>query len=531
MTFIKKHLKELFIISALGLGLFLRSYQIDYGLPYSFINDELDIYYEVIRFALNYKFFIPKEGLKGFAPSSYVYGMFPTYFLTLSVMTLNKISSLFKLPVDFNFYFVFMRIVTAVFSLFGVLFTTLIYKKVFKDKVGIIITLFLSALNWKLIQHSHYLNHDTYLMVFSTGSIYFLISYFETKKESKKLFGLLISAILFGLAVGTKITALLAAPIIAIILLAKKDFKGLFFYAAVTFLSFTISNPFSILYFNKFISRVLLMKNLEAGVVFGAVDTNPLKYIFSLTQMLTPIIFIFSVIGILKHSNQVIKHFSKKDFLYPHLIMLSTILIYILFFSLSPRITERWLLPIIPLLLVYSAKEIRDLELNVKIKREIKILIATIIFLSYAYYPCVITKQLQMGKPRVNAYLWTKNFVEIPENSNLKILMYTNKGDNDPFANIPHCDLKSFNVYESRGAQNQLPVDPINYDIVVLYSFLKRNIESDYIKSKYPDYYQAWSEFINNVTNSNRFKLIKSFSTTSPNLMEIPEFSIYKRID
>jgi hypothetical protein len=106
--------------------------------------------------------------------------------------------------------------------------------------------------------------------------------------------------------------------------------------------------------------------------------------------------------------------------------------------------------------------------------------------------------------------------------------MYTNKGDNDPFDDIPNCDLKSFDVYESRGAQNQLPENLGEYDVVILYSFLKRNIESNYVKTKYPDYYEAWSSFLSKVTNSDDFQLIKSFRTTNPNLMEVPEFFIYR---
>ncbi|MBW6441773.1 hypothetical protein K0B04_02585 [Patescibacteria group bacterium] len=81
MKFIKKHLATITIILIIFLGLFIRLYKIDYGLPLSFLNDELDIYYDVIKFSLNYKFIIPKEGLIGFAPQSYVYGMFTECFL------------------------------------------------------------------------------------------------------------------------------------------------------------------------------------------------------------------------------------------------------------------------------------------------------------------------------------------------------------------------------------------------------------------------------------------------------------------
>lgn len=147
--FSKKHISTtITIILIFLIGLFLRLYKIDFGRPESFIFDENDIYDDVIRFSQNYKFIIEQDGFKGFEPNTYVYGMFPTYFLTISTIFLNKFSTTFNIPVDFDFYFVYARIVTSIFSIFGVVFTGLIYKKIFKDKKGTLLSLILAALNW-----------------------------------------------------------------------------------------------------------------------------------------------------------------------------------------------------------------------------------------------------------------------------------------------------------------------------------------------------------------------------------------------
>ncbi len=147
--FSKKHISTtITIILIFLIGLFLRLYKIDFGRPESFIFDENDIYDDVIRFSQNYKFIIEQDGFKGFEPNTYVYGMFPTYFLTISTIFLNKFSTTFNIPVDFDFYFVYARIVTSIFSILGVVFTGLIYKKIFKDKKGTLLSLILAALNW-----------------------------------------------------------------------------------------------------------------------------------------------------------------------------------------------------------------------------------------------------------------------------------------------------------------------------------------------------------------------------------------------
>ncbi|MBW6441774.1 phospholipid carrier-dependent glycosyltransferase [Patescibacteria group bacterium] len=144
-------------------------------------------------------------------------------------MVLNKIISIFNSSVDFDFYFIFIRIINSLFSFTAVIFTFLIYKKIFKDKKGSVIALFLASLNWRLIHHSHYVNQDTFLMVFTISSIYFFISYLEKSNKRSKYLFLLLSSVLFGFGVGTKITALISAPIVGLVLLFKKDVKGIIF--------------------------------------------------------------------------------------------------------------------------------------------------------------------------------------------------------------------------------------------------------------------------------------------------------------
>jgi 4-amino-4-deoxy-L-arabinose transferase-like glycosyltransferase len=427
-----------------------------------------------------------------------------------------------------------MRIVNSLFSFIGIIFSYLLYKKIFDDEKGALFTFFLASLNWKMIHHAHYLNHDNFLMVFTVISIYFLVSYLKKDVQKINYIHIFLSSVFFGLGIGTKITGLLTGAVIGLVLLLRKDIKAIILFILGAFLSFSISNPFSIINFNKFISRVLLMRNVEAGVVFSSVNTNPLKYLISLNHILTPFIFFFAFYEISKVFLTIFSSIKKQNIKidkdYKHIIMIGIIFSYILFFSLNPRLNERWMLPIIPLLLVYAGRGLVEFLDNKKINEKLKSLIFITVTLSYLFYPLNYFKQLKIDKPRTRAYLWMSDYLEKSKLVDYKILMYTNKGEEDPFDDIRNCEVKGFNVYESRGAQNRYPVNPLEYNYVVIYSSMKKNYENKYVRETYPDYYNAWSNYSNTVEKSEKFKLLKAFKTTKLNLMDVPAIYIYEKV-
>lgn len=531
MTFFKKHSHLITLILIAITGLFLRLYKIDFGRPQSFLYDENDIYDDVIRISQNYKFIIAKDGWEGFKPTSYVYGMFPTYFLILSTMIFNKTISILHTPVDFDFYFVYMRIITSLFSFLTVIFASLIYKEVFKDKKGTLLTFALTAVNWKLIVQSHYLNHDTFLAALTTASLYFFATYLNNpdKKSSKAV----ISALILGLTAGTKITGLIIAPAIGTILIFNKDWKGLVAYFVFTIVGFSVSNPFSIIYFSEFFNRMIDMRSVEAGIIFGDINNNPLRYLVSFFTLLTPAIFILSFYSIFRVIKQLFINIKSKKIeknLQIHLVLIVIILTYLIFYSLTPRLTERWMVPIIPIFIIYASKALMDIfEKHHKNKIIIYPVIA-LTLLSTTFFTFSLMKQLEKGKPRVKAYIWFTNYLKESDRGEKSILMYTNKGYRDPFARIKNCNLISYQVYEAKEASSFYPKDPFQYDYVILYSTMEKNYENKYIKNKYPEYYKAWSNFTETVKEPRNFRLLKEFKTIKPDLIGIPEFSIYENI-
>lgn len=535
MSFVKKHLKTLIITIAISTGLFIRLYKIDFGLPLIFIADETDIYDEVIKFSLNYKFILRDGSINDFAPPTYVYGMFPTYFLTLCTMILNKTASIFNFNINFDFYHVYLRIITALFSLSIPIFSYFIYKEISEKGRGSFIAFLLVLYNWKLLVYSRYLNQDIYLTSLVTISLFFFIKYLKSNTTRSKSLFLVLSSIAFGLATGTKITALITLPIIVGLIFIRKNIKDVLLFIFGVILSFSISNPFSIINFQSFISRVISMKTREAGAVFSSVNLNPFKYFIGLSNILTLPIFIVGLITILVLSVSFYKSIKSKNiqkYDLSHIFLIGNVFLYMLFFSLNKRLVERWVLPITPILIIYATYGIYSITtfFNSKNKQNIiRFLLLFIFFIFYTIYLITFIKQLNIGDTRLSAYNWTSELLDKPQNRDLKVFVYTNKG-RDPFANIKNCDVQMFRVYESEDTINFKPKDPKYYDIIITYSDMENNYKNSYVSEKYPDYTNSWINFENEINNPNNFLLLKSYKTTRLDLMGLSNIYIYQNV-
>ena len=241
--------------------------------------------------------------------------------------------------------------------------------------------------------------------------------------------------------------------------------------------------------------------------------------------------FLTGLCGIAKSINNITKKSHIKEIFenknLPHILLIGTILTYIVFFTPNSRSTERWMLPIIPLILIYSSKGFFDILYKLKSSKYLVAVFILLMSASCLVYPYSLIKQLSMGKPRANAYLWFKEYIK--NNDSKKVLMYTNKGSRDPFKAIENIELKGFNVYESKNAQTSLPKNPMDYDIVITYSEMKKNYDNRYIINKYPEYYKSWRDFFLTLNNESEFETLKDFPTTKMNLMRVPEISIYQK--
>lgn len=495
------------------IGLFWRLYHIDFGLPQSFYADEPEISEPAIKYTYDMKSIIKNKDYFELIPISYVYGTLPVYFMTASLMVFSRSLNILHIGFDKTTIFIFIRVLTALISLGVVCVVGLIAKKHFANNTVFIGTLLLTALNWKLIVHAHYANADIILVLLLLISFYFTWKYDQVPNNQN----LFLAALFFGFAVGTKVTALISLPIYFYLILKKKDIYGVPGFIFSALISFIVTNPFSIIFFNDFSFRVFSMLTKEGGMVFDSVDTSLFKYVYGLNAMVTfPILalFIFGMIYKLHIS-------PKKDF---DIFLLANLVLYFVFFSIQSRRVDRWLLPILPIIFMYAAYAFWLLTTRLKRFYQ-KTLLFSIVLAIYMINPVLLLTQFQRWTPKSAAYLWAKTNLPITATK----LSYTEEGL-DPMNKLPLATVIQYPVYVAEEAQLAYPLDPLNYTYVILSSRPMENFKRPAVVNAYPNYANAWSNFEKTVQNPKYFALVKDFALTKPNLIPLSDVFIYKQV-
>ena len=506
----------------LSTTLIFRLWHIEFGLPHSFYADEPEIAELAIKYTYEFRNIIHNRDYYKLIPISFVYGTFPAYLFTLAVMIFSKTLNIAGISFDKTTLYIFMRGLNSLLSVALVPITALIYSKLFRDKTGVFIALLLTALNWKLIVHAHYVNPDIILTLILSTSFLFGLLYLN--KPDKSLYVWLLG-ISIGAAIGTKITALISLPMFIYLFLSKRDYKSLVGFLVILCIVFIVTNPFSFIFFNTFIYRIFEMIFKEGGLVFDSVDYSPVKYITAIGTILTPPMFVFSIYGLFISVY-------KKTFKPAHIFILGNILVYVVFFSIQSRRVDRWMLPIIPLLLVYASYGItRFVYYKGFINKAFvgSILAACLAF--YIYPSIVLLYQFRKNTPKSEAYLWAQE--NLPATSNK--LVITEEGL-DPMNKLKTeagyvKDVRQLNVYVSENAQLDFPPKALGYDYIILSSRPIQNYRKHVVSEKYPSYAKAWVDFENLITMSDKFELIKKFETTKSNLIPLSNIYIYKKTD
>ena len=91
-------------------------------------------------------------------------------------------------------------------------------------------------------------------------------------------------------------------------------------------------------------------------------------------------------------------------------------------------------------------------------------------------------------------------------------------------------DVILFQVYESKEAFNFYPEDPYKYDLIVIYSTMRKNFNNKYVIQNYPEYFEKWSNFMSEIEDSGNFYLISNFKSVKPDLFNVSDIEIYKKI-
>lgn len=532
----------------------MRLWNINFGLPHSWYADEPEIGEPAIKYTYELKSILRNNDIYKLVPENYVYGTFPVYFYTALTMIFSKTCGIIGVAFEKMDLYVFMRVINALISFALIPAFYLLIKELGLTKRPFITVagVFLVAFNWKFVVHAHYLNNDIMITLLILLSNLFFYQYLQSRHASGKAeddtINTILFALFFGLAVSTKITVLLTFPVYLLVFLLNKDFRNLFASIFIVLGVFVVTNPFAWIFVGDFFARLVKMQTKEAGMVLDSVNYSPFKYLTALSWMLTLPLLVLSLLGIAlslttKNDKGDSAAFSSRvpdlaarsssccgvppNIRQFYMVIALQILFYLVFFSVQGRRVDRWMLPIIPNLMLFSLVALNYLCSIVKTHtfKLIGVVFLGGAILYYLHFPATLLNQFQRNTPKSAGYIWAKENLP-PTSTKFGI---TEEGL-DPLNKLPLSTIWQFNVYESEGAQFVFPPNPLLYNYIIVSSRPMSWTRKPEVVKKYPYYAAKWADFEKSLTDPNRFVLIKFFGLADPNLIPLSNVSIYQTV-
>jgi hypothetical protein len=319
-----------------------------------------------------------------------------------------------------------------------------------------------------------------------------------------------MAGIFFGLAVGTKVTAALTFPLYLYIFILEKDYRSAFAFSLIVLETFIVTNPFSFIFIQDFALRIIEMFAKEGGIIFDSVDTSLTKYIYSTSLMATPFVAFLAFKGLLDNL--------KNDRSTYSVFLVLNVLFYLIFFTIQSRRVDRWMLPMLPIILIWAVYAYTNIS-----KKGIKTVLGIMALLLYVFMTIHLLGQFRRWTPKSEAYLYMQKTIKEGE----RVYVITEEGL-DPMNKLPYSRVDKFQVYTSENAQFSYPQEPKYYHYIVLSSRPMENFKRPLVIENYPYYVEKWQNFENELNNSDRYLLIKEFSLKQPNLIPLSNVTIYK---
>ncbi|MBI2027999.1 MAG: glycosyltransferase family 39 protein, partial [Candidatus Levybacteria bacterium] len=248
MLKIKQALPFLIVVSILILTRFLN---LTWGLPYPFHPDERNMANAIQQLSCNFY-----DLQNCFNPHFFAYGQFPIYLGYLGVYILKFLGGDLGFPISFEEAAFSLRLISTAASLITAFFIYRTFKRIFfteKNHLDKYLLLLLFIFSPGLIQSAHFGTTESLLAMLFTWLVYESLLFINDKISLKHF--LLISSIVSGLAVATKVSSLVfvALPIVAILYSSSNIEKigsrlttfarTIIIYAFLTFLIGTIFSP------------------------------------------------------------------------------------------------------------------------------------------------------------------------------------------------------------------------------------------------------------------------------------------------
>lgn len=452
-------LKNKILILLFILNLVLNLIGINFGLPQRWHPDEVThtAGKMIAEKTLNPQRFI--------YPSFYIYSVIfvnlPYVFFLVLSGDVNKIFTdyVFKESVISNL-FLNSRLLTAFVGAIGVIYIYKLSKRINPD-AGLIAPA-LYSVTAGIIIHSHFATTDIPVTVLSLISMYSIIRLYESPTHKHYLF----SGLLLGISAGTKYyAALLSIPLfIAHWFKAKKINFNLVSCAAVSIIAFFLTTPYAILDFSGFFKDMayLFSSRAQFGTMYDPVSW--FSYIFHMENAFGTPLFAVAVAGLFF----AIFNLKKQKIL----ILVSFVAIYLLMILRWHISFMRYLIILIPYLLIFSSMFLEKCLASIKFKKIMQIIVV-LLFL-YSLFYSIKADFLFISDSRYEAAAWIQE--NIPNNKTILVFSrpfylpaITNK------SNLYYLNLEDFNSTQEIISEIEL-INPeyiidssLNYDRYMTY--------------------------------------------------------------
>lgn len=423
---LRKH-KVIILLSVILLfGFYLRTFNINWDSNYSFHPDERAI----ALFTIPLKIPLTTQGFfstqSSFNPHFFAYGNFPIYLLYFCVSAVKHLDPTIGYYGKIN---LLGRFLSSLADTGTILVLFLLGKKIFSKNVGLLASLFY-AIAVLPIQLSHFYAVDTLLSFFMILTLY-LIVHILIRPSYKK--SILLGAI-FGLALATKISALSLIPIISlgVFLMVVKKFHSsekkkiqvkkllkafichLALVALFSIIVFFVTQPYALIDFGEFVKQTQAQSQMTKSAFtfpYTLQYVGIIPYYYELQQVFLwgygPILTILSLFGFILLVNNIFRSKGGKNF--SSIIITSYFLIYFLLVGSFKVGWMRYMLPLYPILAIFSAIFVNDYlrpQLEKHVHKKSRVLVDKLVLIFLLLLPL----------------LWTFSFISIYQKKNTRII-------------------------------------------------------------------------------------------------------------
>ncbi len=299
-------IKRIVLFLLVLLLLYTRFVGLNWGLPYPFHPDERNMAVAVEQLHCNFSIW-----RECFNPNFFAYGQFPLYLAYLLIYLFKLLNGHLLIPPSFLEATLALRFISALASVAGVWMMWKIVELFLGGKQSWelkVISGLLFIFSPILIQAAHFGTTEALLMFFYSALVYLGLKLLNQKISLNRL--ILFSGLISGLAIATKVTALIFTALPILLLLGriwlvkgeiKKTLLALFKFGLLTALIGIIFSPYNLLAINDFLGSMRYESAVAAGterVFYTRQFENTLPVIFQFSKIFPytfgwPILFLF----------------------------------------------------------------------------------------------------------------------------------------------------------------------------------------------------------------------------------------------